>query len=332
MYLGHGQREGLDWVRVPLGVAPILTVDDVPRLECSAGPPVAIFLSCYGAAFDGAADCLAERMVTRSEGPVAVIGGSRVTMPYGMAVLSQALMRQMFDERPPTLGQMLLAAKREAVARSRRRRRLAPGSMRWPGPSSPNRDDLDGERREHVLMFHLLGDPLLRIAHPQSVDLAVPSSAQPGELVTVSGAVVRWPAACTVELACRRGQLTFRPEPRREFDRTHEGMQALTEVYLHANDDRYVPVAMVTVSNGRFKTELQVPVHAKGPCTVRVFAEGGQSFALGAGTLYVSQVESPPADVAAVDDGTVEDGTVEEDAVEEDAVEARVRGGCGASP
>jgi len=33
---------------------------------------------------------------------------------------------------------------------------------------SPPPVDLAGERREHVLMYHLLGDPLLRLNYPQA--------------------------------------------------------------------------------------------------------------------------------------------------------------------
>ena len=117
VYIGHGQREGLDWIRVPAGVAPILDGRDVHRLNCRAMPPIAVFLSCYGAAFDGPQDSMAERMVRSPRGPVAALGGTRVTMPYGMAILAQGLMKELFTQQPQTLGEVLLAAKRQAVSR-----------------------------------------------------------------------------------------------------------------------------------------------------------------------------------------------------------------------
>ncbi len=112
VYVGHGRREGLDWVHVPPGVAPILERDDVARVRSTSGLPVAIFLSCYTAAFDDREDCLAELLLQQEAGPVAVLGGSRVTLPYGMAVLGNALLRETFERRRGTLGEVLLHAKR----------------------------------------------------------------------------------------------------------------------------------------------------------------------------------------------------------------------------
>jgi hypothetical protein len=286
VYIGHGHREGLDWVRVPLGVAPILNLDDVQQVACVPGPPIALFLSCYGAAFDGAEDCLAERLLARPEGPVAVIGGSRVTMPYGMAVLSQGLMQQMFRDRPATVGQLLMEAKRQTLA-SPQDNPQRPWLDALARALSPNADDLDGELREHVLMFQLLGDPLTRMAHAEQVEIDVPRSVSSGEQFAIT---CRTDVAgqCTVELACRRGRLTFKPESRLQFDGTHEGMEELTRVYRRANDDRFASRQFMCTT-GEFATTLSVPPDAHGPCAVRVFVQGAKTCALGAAALYVSR-------------------------------------------
>jgi hypothetical protein len=288
VYIGHGHRHGLDWVRLPLGVAPILNIDDVDQVACAKGPPIAIFLSCYGAAFDGPDDCLAERLLAQPAGPVAVIGGSRVTMPYGMAVLSQGLMRYMFKERASTLGEMLLLAKRQALMPAD-----GPAQRPWldalAQALSPNAEDLEGERREHVQMFHLLGDPLTRINHAQPVEIDIPRSARPGQSVVVK-CRSNVTGAGTVELACRRGQLNFTPERRTQFDGSHEGMQALTDVYLRANDDCWATQSCE--ANGtEFETTLRIPAEALGPCAVRVFIQGAKAYALGAAVLHVTAPE-----------------------------------------
>ena len=118
VYMGHGRRQGLDWIRVPIGVAPILEREDVGHVRCPSGPPIAVFLSCYTAAFDDPEDCLAERLLLQEAGPVAVLGGSRVTLPYGMAVLGSLLMDETFQNRRPTVGEILLEAKRRLGAES----------------------------------------------------------------------------------------------------------------------------------------------------------------------------------------------------------------------
>ncbi len=68
-----------------------LNVNDCGKLRVSSGAaPIAIMLACYTAAFDQPQDCLAEQMLKAEGGPVAVYGGSRVTMPYAMSVMGDA--------------------------------------------------------------------------------------------------------------------------------------------------------------------------------------------------------------------------------------------------
>jgi hypothetical protein len=285
VYIGHGQRTELDWVRVPIGVAPIFESADVQRLKCTQGPPIAVFLSCYGAAFDGAEDCLSEQMLMHATGPVAVIGGSRMTMPYGMAVLSQSLMHEMFERRPETLGEVLLAAKKQAMAGAEDgvQRPLLDTLARVMTPGSTN---LEAERREHVLMFHLLGDPLLRLTHPRSVQLQVPQRVKAGESLTV-----QWQSElagrCVLELACRRGQLPFRPEPRLHFDGSDAGMQMLSQVYRQANDDTFARRQFV-MDQTTGEALLPVPEHVRGACAVRLYLESDQGHAIAAATVFVT--------------------------------------------
>ena len=66
--------------------------------------PIAVFLACYTGAFDEADDCMSERMLAQPTGPVAVICGTRVTMPYANAVLGHAMLEECFAREPATLG------------------------------------------------------------------------------------------------------------------------------------------------------------------------------------------------------------------------------------
>mgnify|MGYP000617871448 CR=1 FL=1 len=46
---------------------------------------------------------------------MAVLAGSRVTMPYAMAVLSNTMIDECFQNHPKTLGEIVLRAKRRSV-------------------------------------------------------------------------------------------------------------------------------------------------------------------------------------------------------------------------
>ena len=289
IYIGHGHRHELDWVRVPNGRAPILSGDDVVHIRSRQGSPIAVFLSCYAGAYDAPEPCLAEQLLRQQGGPVAVLAGSRVTMPYGMAVMSQSLMRQLFHHRTGTLGEIMLATKREmsqAKPEGFSRRMLDT----LAAAISPNPKGLDVERQEHVELFNLLGDPLLRIRHPKKIDVTTAESAEPGQSLKIncrgglSGVGV-------IELVCRRGDFTYTPEPRLEYDGSHQGMQALNAEYWRANDDCFVQRRML-VDSDTFQAELKIPENAVGRCYVRVFVEGDRDFGMGSAVVKIAKAEN----------------------------------------
>jgi hypothetical protein len=123
---------------------------------------LAVLVACYTGAIDAPRDSLAEELSLAADGPVAVIAATRVTMPYGNTVLGYELLRACFHESPPAIGDILLQAQQ------RTRREVADDPLRTSLDAmcrglSPPPVDLAAERAEHVLMYHLLGDPLLRL-------------------------------------------------------------------------------------------------------------------------------------------------------------------------
>jgi Peptidase family C25 len=162
IYLGHGLPTELDRIRASHGHESILSIHDVTRLRCGAQSPLAVLVACYTGAFDAEEDCLAEELSLAADGPVAVIAATRVTMPYGNTVLGYELLQSCFSRRASCLGDIMLLAQ----CRARQKRADDPlrnsldamciGLCAAPG-------ELAAERQEHVLMYHLLGDPLLRL-------------------------------------------------------------------------------------------------------------------------------------------------------------------------
>ncbi len=291
VYIGHGFPYGLDEVQTPGGTFPILANDDAEKLAART-PPVALFLACYTGAFDAWDDCLAERMLARDGGPVAVVAGSRVTMPYGMTVLATELIDQCFQRQAPTLGDALLAAKQRMAARPD-----AAGPERAmldaiAGALSPATDRLADERAEHVLLMNLLGDPLLRLRYPHPVDLHVPDHAPPGGWLRVEG-TSPIDGEGKVELVVARGRLAFTPPPRRTFPTTPDGLSALQATYEQANDGR-LAVVPLAIRAGRFAVELPVPSGVSGPCHVRVYLAGDRAHAAGARAVLIAPVEETP--------------------------------------
>ncbi len=284
VYIGHGQRTFLDRIRVPGATYRILDTDDVPKLQSGERSPIAIFLSCYAGAFDEQRVCLAEEMLRSGAGPVAVFAGSRVTMPYAMAVMGSELMEEYFGTRRPTLGELCMHAKRQMAAEAggEGNRQLLDALAKV---ISPTPDQLRDERLEHVLLFNLLGDPLLRLRHGDAIRVETQTDVRAGQPLNV-----RWvsPVAgrCHVELVCRRDRTRERVPTRTHFLRTEQELATYTSTYAEANDRCWVS-KLVSSPAGPVEMTLTVPAEARGPCHVRVLVEGAERCALGAADVFV---------------------------------------------
>ena len=284
IYLGHAQRRYLEPVRVPGGAFPVLDARDAARLNAAHGLPIALLLTCYAGAFDQAEDCLAEAMLRAEGGPVAAICGSRVSMPYGMAVLADALLDEYFVQRRSTLGELLLAAKRRMGAddQDHPRRQLLDALA---AAVSPAADQLAEERLEHVAMFNLLGDPLLRLPQPDSIQLQAADTVRGGQVLKVSGRCELvgdgW-----VELVCRRDRTRGNLAARRQFEPTHPFLQSFQNTYQQANDPVWT-ARPFTSNGGEFELQLSVPRDCSGPCHVRALVTTHENVALGAADVFV---------------------------------------------
>jgi hypothetical protein len=284
VYIGHGSRRYLDYVRVPGGAYPILDVNDASKLIASQGLPIALFLACYTAAFDDATDCLAEEMLRAPGGPVAVLGGSRVTMPYAMAVMGNAMMDLCFHQRHETLGQVMREAKRRMAAEDVEdpNRQLLDAIA---AAISPAKDQLREERLEHLSLFNLIGDPLLRIRYPRSIEVVSEDS-------VIAGQDLQFQADCpaggeaVIELVCRRDRLKGESPHRPEFVASREFLGSLQEGYRQANDRTWTSQPVILAA-GVNHISLPIPETARGPCYARVLVQTNSGLAAGASEVYV---------------------------------------------
>ncbi len=289
VYIGHGHRWTLDRVRVPGGNHHILDVRDTPKLHCSDGLPIAIFLACYTGAFDDPHDCLAEEMLRRKQGPVAVLSGSRVTMPYAMAVLMDGMMTEYFKNQRETLGELVLHAKQRIAGDGKENQnRLMIDAI--AAAISPARDRLDDERREHLFLFNLLGDPLMRMPYPKKVELESKYNVEAGSTFSVKGSS---PVSgeLTIELAVRRDALRFSAPARRRYVSTDEALNGLQDTYERALDQRWTSQTK-QIQKGAFAQEISVPEQARGLCHVRAMVKGEATVAIGATDVFVGRPRS----------------------------------------
>ena len=285
VYVGHGHVQQLDEVNISGVPFHIFDVRDVPKVNARKGLPIAVFLACYTAAFDAQYDCLAEELLRQQNGPVAVLGGTRVTLPYGMSVMSLELLNEYFHGDVETLGEVLLNAKRATVKEN-----VDSESFRQMLDSlaqvlSPTKKMLQQERLENLTLFHLIGDPLLRLKRPQTIELDSEPRKKPGEFVTVSGNV-HSAGRLTVELAWPRDRLSFRPERRERVEWSEQFLGKLQASYLMANE-RTMRKQSFDVPKGPFTLSIPIPDTARGTCHINAYLQSPDRSAMGNTSVMV---------------------------------------------
>lgn len=307
VYIGHGGVDRLDDFMVGNDSIPICSKEHVSQFDVQDGPPIALMLACFTGAFDARVDCFAETMLSRKDGPIAVIAGSRVTMPYGLSQLSSEMMDGCFYDQIPTLGGILLNAKRNIWKQSEAStaKEQDPNSSTQPQVSagerlrakqqslieqmatalSPEGHDLAEERREHVRLMNLLGDPLLRVRHPISIPIRCENEPNAGKPISISGRSPH-PGKLKVELALSRDRLPDGIRSVSDFHGTDAQRQSMQDNYSRASDLVLVKFEQ-EIAAGEFSLELSIPPDCRGRCVVRAFVYGKNEWASGSQRVNV---------------------------------------------
>jgi hypothetical protein len=141
-------------------------------------PPVMLMLTNEAGRFDAGVKSLGGRAVSDRMGPVAMIAATAKVNEYGCAVTASAFLEAFVAERPETLG--------EGMARLHR---LVRGGD-LPLLHSFAQGDPVGIREGHLRVFHILGDPAVRLRYAARLEMALgpgtPDLLEAGQAFTVS--------------------------------------------------------------------------------------------------------------------------------------------------
>jgi hypothetical protein len=251
LYLGHSGPAGL-WS----SDARFLDRADWAKMKVPHGPGVLFSCGCFGCQQKGE-DGYALTAIRNPGGPVAVIGAQGESYGAMGQLAADGLLECLGREDPPArLADYWLAVKGG----------LAGGKMDDfvfflydQGDGSRGRVAMDEQRKEHLEMWTLLGDPALRLplCRP-SIRLESATPAAPGGTVEVTGTLPPAFVRAVVRVTLERpvGSKTL-------------GLEALPEdaakapAVMAANHERANSVVLVTAevkpADGRFRCTLKVP-------------------------------------------------------------------------
>ncbi|TWT71831.1 hypothetical protein Pan14r_41480 [Crateriforma conspicua] len=184
VYAGHGWIDQLD--RVPATEDGIAVLDNVSVSRLAGSQErssIGLMLACYTGAFDASQPCLAESMMMQPFGPIAMIAGSRVTMPYGNCTAAVGLIDGIYDRRMPRLGDAWLGTLSAMHADDEQDDRTTTRKLidTLAAVVSPSGTKLIDERHEHMRLYNLLGDPTLKLNPPKTVPIRVVSGHLDGQ-------------------------------------------------------------------------------------------------------------------------------------------------------
>ncbi len=241
-----------------------------------------MFFCCYTGAFADREDCLSEELLRAPGGPVAILSGSNVTMPYGMGSFGWQAIQEFFVNHQPTVGELFRAAKCDAMEGYN----LPIWSLTTAltAAIAPEGISPKEERLEHLQLFNLFGDPTMRLHYPKPVKFETPAALKAGDKLIISGEC-DVDGMASIELTVPLDRINI---PRRErYDGGAKSWAQFNATYKKANDSQLSSIT-TEVHNGRFNAALPIPNDISGLCAVRVFVEGTNDCAIGASNLRIS--------------------------------------------
>ncbi|MBI2931968.1 MAG: hypothetical protein HYY16_09975 [Planctomycetes bacterium] len=283
VYVGHGKRTGCDLIEFKGKFYPILEEAHVPDIRIREGPPIMIVLACSTGEFDAkTGDCLGEALLKSPSGPVAFIGGSRITQPYANTLLGRELIAGFLRDQP-TAGEALFAGKRGVLDNASNLRKVAD---RLAGLIQGS-DALEPMRKDVVMHYNLLGDPALILRRPPN-GLTIETTLS-GRKLAAKGRSPMKQGRALVSVSCPR-EAFLRP-PVRIPASDPDLARRFLERYQAAND-KTIARAEVEVRDGIFEIEFDVPAGtAAGPYFIRAFAWNGDASAAGVAEVALEGVK-----------------------------------------
>ncbi len=292
-YIGHGLTTKFDSVKFEGKKYPIITMDDVARIDSQGRMPILTVIACLVGNYDyPGQDSIGEALYKNPKGPSAVIAASVISQPYPNAVLAKTFSAAVLKERVPTVGIALLTAKHNVVAGELDAERRMIDRF---GRVIYTVRDMVSHNWETIYMYNLMGDPAMKIALPKdTLTVFAPASAKAGATIKVKGFVPGGVSGeAYVSFECFPGDVIYPIAPIKEL-KGEALYSAIEQNYANANN-KVAWERIVGVKDGEFSFEAKVPDLKSGEYYIRAYATTADgSDALGATAIKVEN-EKPVA-------------------------------------
>jgi len=159
VYAGHGSNRGFAqvWYR---GVTPYFDVTYARGLKCRGVNPLFFSITCSTGDYEKAdKPGLCAHLALEPDGPVATFGSSEVSQPLPNLLLQKALLAQVANARPRTVGEAIARVRADLKDRKHALGKLVTRLMQ-------GEVDLEAHRVHQQYLYNLFGDPATRLDFP----------------------------------------------------------------------------------------------------------------------------------------------------------------------
>src|SRR5262249_21784854 len=135
-----------------------------------------------------------------------------------------------------------------------------------------------------------LGDPMLRLMHPQEIAIDAAREAEAGGRLRIKGHS-DIAGQAVLELVCRRDCHKNPPPVRERFNPTDKALAEYQPIYEQSLDRCFARWGLNSPA-GHFATELVVPADARGPCHLRLAVANANAYGLGSTNVSVHPADA----------------------------------------
>lgn len=149
---------------------------------------------------------------------------------------------------------------------------------------------LNDQIADHVAMFHLFGDPLLRLPVPKTIRMNCSPRVKSGEQLHLEGSsdhsLAEQNGTVIIELVPALHRLPLISSLREEFQIDEQTRRSNNEEYFRSNH-RTVLRHEAELSNGSFSVDLPIPATISGEYNIRAFFVSKREFATGCIAVFI---------------------------------------------
>ncbi len=240
-FMGHGGGE--------------LDVYNLADVTPAHRQPMYAWFACSTGDFCSSWESDAEEVFKQPNGPMATLVSTAITHPYANAINALEIEAAIFEERPTTYGEAIMAMKWRSKYHTSDIREMIDEFARMNMPESEMVETVN----DHMYSYNLLGDPAVRIRFPMGSATLEAATSHAGEELAFSGSVDNFQTGTgTVELVAERASIIY-PIESVENPTDPANQEAVQQNWANANN-KVAVATEVEIIGGAFSGSVEIPV------------------------------------------------------------------------